>query len=65
MSLDARTQESPPIRGIADLVAWFRGKERPAEDWKVGLEHEKVLLRAGTLDPVPYPGPRRLSGWPS
>jgi glutamate--cysteine ligase len=62
MSLDARTHESPPIRGIADLVAWFRAKERPAEDWKVGIEHEKVLLRADTLDPVPYPGPQGVEG---
>jgi glutamate--cysteine ligase len=57
MSLDSRTSETPPIRGAADLVSWFRGKERPVEDWKVGLEHEKVLLRAGTTDPVPYAGP--------
>jgi glutamate--cysteine ligase len=62
MSLDARTQESPPIRGIADLVGWFRARERPADEWKVGLEHEKVLLRAGTLDPVPYAGPRGVEG---
>jgi glutamate--cysteine ligase len=62
MSLDARTHESPPIRGVADLVSWFRGKERPMEDWKVGLEHEKVLLRAGTLEPVPYPGERGVEG---
>ena len=62
MSLDSRAHESPPIRGVADLVTWFRGKERPREDWKVGLEHEKVMLRAGTLDPVPYEGPRGVEG---
>ncbi|HEX9051186.1 MAG TPA: glutamate-cysteine ligase family protein [Anaeromyxobacter sp.] len=56
MSLDARKPESPPVRGVADLVQWFRDRERPRDDWKVGLEHEKVLLRAGTLDPVPYEG---------
>ncbi len=47
---------------MADLVSWLRGKERPREDWKVGLEHEKVLLRAGTLDPVPYAGPGGVEG---
>jgi glutamate--cysteine ligase len=57
MSLDARTRESPPVGGVEELVQWFRARERPREDWKVGLEHEKVLLRAGTLDPVPYGGP--------
>jgi len=56
MSLDARKAESPPVRGEADLIAWFRERERPRDAWKVGLEHEKVLLRAGTLDPVPYEG---------
>ncbi|WP_242346361.1 glutamate--cysteine ligase [Anaeromyxobacter terrae] len=57
MSLDARTHDSPPIAAIEDLVAWFRARERPRDGWKVGLEHEKLLLRAGTLDPVPYEGP--------
>ncbi len=56
MSLDARTRESPPVRGMGDLLGWFRERERAPEDWKVGLEHEKLLLRAGSLDPVPYEG---------
>jgi glutamate--cysteine ligase len=56
MSLDARQREQRPIAAIGDLVAWFRGHERPADTWKVGLEHEKILLRAGTLEPVPYEG---------
>ncbi|HEY6099287.1 MAG TPA: glutamate-cysteine ligase family protein [Anaeromyxobacter sp.] len=56
MSLDARTRESPEVRHVEDLVAFFRRHERPREIWKVGLEHEKVVLRAGTIDPVPYEG---------
>jgi glutamate--cysteine ligase len=56
MSLDAPIAESPPVRGEDDLVEWFRARERPRGDWKVGLEHEKVPLRAGTLDPLPYDG---------
>jgi glutamate--cysteine ligase len=56
MSLDARTGESPEVRGVPDLVGWFRGRERPLESWKVGLEHEKILVRAGTVEPVPYEG---------
>src|SRR5574341_87579 len=58
MSLDRRTGESPPVRGVDDLVAWFRARERPASEWKVGIEHEKVALLAGTLEPQPYEGPR-------
>lgn len=56
MSLDSRSGQSPEVRAHGDLVAWFRERERPRGEWKVGLEHEKVLLRAGTLDPVPYDG---------
>jgi glutamate--cysteine ligase len=60
MSLDRSPAESPPVRGIGDLVSWLRARERPPSDWKVGLEHEKVPLVAGTLDPVPYEGPRGI-----
>lgn len=55
------------MRGVGDLVAWFRARERPPSEWKVGLEHEKVPVRAGTFDPVPYAGPHGvgafLRGW--
>ena len=63
MSLDRRTAESPPVRGVEDLVAWFRERERPAAEWKVGIEHEKVGLLAGTLDPVPFGGPRGVEAF--
>jgi glutamate--cysteine ligase len=56
MSLDARTGESPEVRRLEDLVDVFRRSERPRDGWKVGLEHEKLALRAGTIDPVPYDG---------
>ncbi|HSN92561.1 MAG TPA: glutamate-cysteine ligase family protein [Anaeromyxobacteraceae bacterium] len=62
MSLDPRTADSPPARGIEDLVRWFRDRERPRAEWKVGLEHEKLCLRAGTLDPVPYEGEPGIAG---
>src|SRR5512145_1582658 len=57
MSLDAKTGETPLIQGIGELVEWFRARERPRAEWKVGLEHEKLGLRAGTLEPLPYDGP--------
>jgi len=57
MSLDRRKEESPPVRGVDDLAAWFRARERPASEWKVGVEHEKVALLAGTLEAPPYEGP--------
>ncbi len=61
MSLDRLTGESPLVTAIGDLVAWFRGHERPPSEWKVGLEHEKIGLVAGTLDPVAYEGPRGIA----
>jgi glutamate--cysteine ligase len=61
MSLDRGTAESPRIGGVADLAAWFRAHERPASQWKVGIEHEKIPLLAGTTDPVPYEGPRGIA----
>jgi glutamate--cysteine ligase len=57
MSLDAKVHESPPADGPEALAAWFRDRERPRADWKVGLEHEKIALQAGTLEPVPWEGP--------
>jgi glutamate--cysteine ligase len=60
MSLDRRSEESPPVRGVADLADWFRARERPLSEWKVGIEHEKIPLLSGTLEPVPYAGPRGI-----
>jgi glutamate--cysteine ligase len=57
MSLDKRAGPSQPVRGIGDLTAWFRDRERPSSAWKVGIEHEKIALRAGTIAAVPYDGP--------
>ncbi len=63
MSLDRRIGESPPVRGVGDLVGWFRARERPPSEWKVGLEHEKIPLIAGGLDPVPYGGARGIQAF--
>jgi glutamate--cysteine ligase len=60
MSLDRRTEESPPVQGRDDLVAWFRTRARPAAEWKVGIEYEAVPQVSGTFDPVPYHGPRGI-----
>lgn len=61
MSLDARTRESPEVRRVEDLLAVFRRNERPREGWKVGLEHEKLVLQAGTIEPSPYEGERGIA----
>lgn len=61
MSLDRRADSPQPIRGPGDLTGWFRARERPSSEWKVGLEHEKIGLLAGTRDPIPYAGPRGIA----
>jgi len=60
MSLDKRAGDSPPVRGLADLVGWFRAHERPQAQWKVGIEYEALPQVKGSLDPVPYEGPRGI-----
>lgn len=49
-----------PVRGLEDLVAYFRAAEKPAADWRVGTEHEKLGLYEADLSPVPFEGPRGI-----
>jgi len=49
-----------PVASLDDLVGYFRGGEKPAERWRVGLEHEKLGLRLEDLRPVPYEGERGI-----
>ena len=45
-----------PVENIEQLVDFFRGGEKPASEFRVGTEHEKVSLFEKTLEPVPYEG---------
>lgn len=49
-----------PIEDPSQLTDYFRRAEKPRESWRVGTEHEKIGLHAGTLDPVPYEGSRGI-----
>ncbi len=57
MSLDRRAAREleRPIESVEDLVGYFRAGEKPAERWLVGVEHEKLAVRASG-EPVPYEG---------
>ncbi len=56
MTLDrARTELDRPIEGVGDLVSYFRGAEKPAPEWRIGVENEKLSL-GRALKPVPYGG---------
>jgi glutamate--cysteine ligase len=56
MSTRQDTLPSQPVDSRDDLVAWIAAGSRPAQDWRIGTEHEKFLFQAGTLKPVPYEG---------
>ena len=49
--VDAHTVESRN-----DLVAWFEAGIKPASDFRVGAEHEKVPFYFAGHSPVPYEG---------
>src|SRR5690349_5204102 len=38
---------SPPIESRADLLSVFEKGEKPAQDWRIGTEHEKFVYRCG------------------
>jgi glutamate--cysteine ligase len=70
----ARDQFDPtPIESRDELVAWFEKGPKPADQFRIGTEHEKVPFLTGSTDPVPYEGPHgigallqglaRESGW--
>jgi glutamate--cysteine ligase len=44
------------VESIDDLIDYFRAGEKPRDRFRVGIEHEKLSLRAGSLEPVPYDG---------
>lgn len=48
--------ESPPIESFDDLLAYFRTGEKPAGEWRLGTEHEKIGFYLETRSPVPYEG---------
>ena len=61
MTLDrAKSELDRPIESRADLVDYFRAGEKPRDAWRVGLEHEKLGLRAGDASLLPYDGERGI-----
>ena len=52
---DVAVDDRPLV--FEDLVAWIAKGEKPADQWKVGAEHEKFVFRLGSHETVPYDGP--------
>jgi glutamate--cysteine ligase len=51
---------SPTVRSRAELVDWIAAGCKPAEQWRIGTEHEKIVFHTDDLGPVPYEGPRGI-----
>jgi glutamate--cysteine ligase len=47
---------SKAVGSVDDLVTLLREGETPREQWRVGTEHEKIGLRAGSHAAVPFEG---------
>jgi glutamate--cysteine ligase len=57
----ARDQSDPtPIEDRAELVEWFEKGLKPAQDFRLGTEHEKFGFYTHDHAPVPYGGPRGI-----
>ncbi len=49
-----------PVESKHDLTAFLRAGEKPRERFRVGTEHEKIGIRAGSFEPVPYEGEKGI-----
>jgi glutamate--cysteine ligase len=49
-------QVAQPVATRDELVAWIAGGSKPAEQWRIGTEHEKFVFHTADLSPVPYAG---------
>src|SRR5262245_42042386 len=58
MSTRENSARSPTVGSREDLVAWIAAGCKPADAWRIGTEHEKLLFQVDTLEPVCYAGPR-------
>ncbi len=62
MSAPAKV-DTTPVESKAQLVEYLEAGCKPADDWRIGTEHEKFAFRTDDLRPLPYignPGIREL-----
>ncbi|MGB0085211.1 MAG: glutamate--cysteine ligase [Rhodomicrobiaceae bacterium] len=50
-----------PIESRDELVAYLEAGCKPAEDWRIGTEHEKFGFHTADLTPVAYEGPAGIA----
>ena len=51
----ATPSETAPVRDVAELARHFAAGEKPAAEHRLGVEHEKIAVRADLTAP-PYDG---------
>ena len=51
---------SPPIESRADLIEVMARGAKPADQWRIGTEHEKHVFHTNPLRPVAYEGPNGI-----
>ncbi len=49
-----------PIEHMGQLAEYMESGCKPADQWRIGTEHEKFGYLTDTLLPVPYDGPRSI-----
>jgi len=49
-----------PIERDSQLAEYLSNGCKPANDWRIGTEHEKFGYCKDTLNPLPYDGPRSI-----
>ncbi|MGC8201540.1 glutamate--cysteine ligase [Aliiroseovarius sp. PTFE2010] len=49
-----------PIESYDQLAEYLESGCKPAQDWRIGTEHEKFGYCKDTLRPLPYDGPRSI-----
>lgn len=57
MSLDLKRAVAQPIASVDSLVEVFRAAEKPQDQQRLGLEHEKFVYLKAAPKAVPYEGP--------
>ncbi len=48
------------VSGLPDLLDYFREAEKPVSDFRIGTEHEKIVIHGDTRARVPYAGERGI-----
>jgi glutamate--cysteine ligase len=63
VSLDRQgaADQQSVVTSAEQLVAWFAAGEKPAADWKVGTEHEKIGLYREGYGSLPFDGARGIA----